>query len=299
MEQFDVAMIGKGPAGISAALYTTRANLKTLVIGSDTSSLKKADRIENYFGFAQPVSGEALLAAGIEQARRVGAVIAQGEVTALTQESGFVIKTPEDTFRAKAVLIATGQPARRPDIPGLREYEGRGVSYCTTCDGFFYRNKKVGVLGNGDYAVEEAAELLPFTKDITLFTNGAELSVSPAYAQAAAQYTVVKTPVNGVTGEKALSEIILAGNGEPIDGLFVAMGTAGSTDFALKLGVLLKDNAIVVDEKQRTNLEGVFAAGDCTGGFRQISTAVGQGAMAGRSIIEYVRGHRAPSAAPY
>ena len=291
MDEYDVVIIGKGPAGISAALYTARASLKTLVVGTGTSSLQKASKIENYFGFEKPVSGEQLLEAGVKQAERLGVTIAGREVTAVEFGTPYTVKTVGGDYSAAAVLIATGQAPRRPELPGIREFEGKGVSYCTTCDGFFFKNKRVGILGSGNYAIQEALELEPFTRDITIFTNGREENFTGEYAGLAAKYTVLGEPVRGLTGDTILREIRLESGPRPLDGLFVASGTASSVDFAVKLGVAVKANAILVDDGQRTNLEGIFAAGDCTGGFKQVSTAVGQGAVAGKSIIDYIR-HR-------
>lgn len=289
MDKYDVIIIGKGPAGISAALYTVRASLKTLVVGADGSALTKTSKIENYFGFEFPVSGRQLLENGEKQALRVGAEIKNAEVTAVEYGETYIVKTTGGKYAAGAVLIATGQTPRRPEIPGVKEFEGKGVSYCTTCDGFFYKNKSVGVLGNGNYAVQEAMELEPFTKDITIFTNGQNVNFSGEYSRISEKYKLNAGKVVGLAGEGILNNIILEGETQKLDGLFIASGTASSVDFAVKLGVAVKDNAIVVDDRQKTNLGGIFAAGDCTGGFKQISTAVGQGALAGKSIIDYVR----------
>jgi len=291
MDEYDVIIIGKGPSGISAALYTVRANLKTLIVGKDASALKNSSKIENYFGFESPISGQQLLEAGVKQASRLGAAIVNDEVTSLEFGDGYTIKTVSNDYTAKAVLIATGQAPRRPELPGAKEFEGKGVSYCTTCDGFFYKNKNVGILGNGNFAVQQAMDLEPFTKDITIFTNGLSESFSDEYAQSAVKYKINREHVEGLAGDNILGGIMLASGQQKLDGLFIASGTASSVDFAMKLGVAVKENAIVVDQQQRTNLDGVFAAGDCTGGFRQIAIAVGQGAEAGKSIIDYVRHH--------
>lgn len=288
LKNYDVIIIGRGPAGISAALYTVRANLSTLVVGRDASALLKASKIENYFGFAS-VSGAELLERGAAQAKALGAELLDADVTALGTGETFTVRTAQDEFAAPAVLIATGQAPRRPKIPGIAEFEGKGVSYCTTCDGFFYRGKKVGILGGGDYAVQEAMELEPFTKDITLYLNGDSAAFTGVYAEKAAGYRIVPTPVKSISGSKTLGEIDLETGREKLDGLFVASGTASSVDFAVKLGVEVRDNAILAGANQATNLPGIFAAGDCTGGFKQVSVAVGQGALAGRGIIEYVR----------
>jgi thioredoxin reductase (NADPH) len=290
---YDVIIIGKGPAGISAALYTQRSNLETVVLGTASSSLLRTEKIENYYGFEEPISGKALLEAGEKQASRLGVKVVNEEVAAIAKfykEKYFKVSTITDEFYSRAVLIATGQPHRKIDLKGLEDFEGKGVSYCTTCDGFFYKGLSVGVLGNGAYAVHEASELEAYTKDITIFTNGAELDLDEEAADAAGRFKINTRPVDRLAGDDFLQEIYFNDGGKQnIDGLFVAYGTASSTDFAKKLGVITEGNDIIVDNKQSTNIEGVFAAGDCTGGFRQIATAVGQGAAAGKSIIEFVR----------
>ncbi|ACL74745.1 NAD(P)/FAD-dependent oxidoreductase [Ruminiclostridium cellulolyticum] len=286
----DVIIIGKGPAGISASLYTVRAGLRTLVIGLDNSVLNKADRIENYYGFAEPVSGKYLLEQGEKQARRLGVKFIQSEVIALEKAEYFEVYTTQDNYSAKAVLMATGQQTKKVNIDGLEKFEGRGVSYCTTCDGFFYRGLKVGLVGFKDYAIHEVMELEPLTKDITIYTNGNELQLTDKYKFHASRFTINDKKITSVVGKEVVEGIVFEdGSVANLDGLFVAFESASSIDFARKLGVITKNNSIVVDENQSTNLKGLFAAGDCIGGFKQISTAVGQGAMAGKRIIEFVR----------
>jgi len=287
---YDVIIVGKGPAGLSAALYTTRANLKTLVIGKDGSELLKAHKIENYFGFSQAVSGRELLEAGEAQARRLGAGIICEEVLGINQKEDFEVITSEAVYTGKIVLLATGQPQKKLQIEGLKALEGAGVSYCTTCDGFFYRNLKVGVLGNKAFAIHEAEELEPFTRDITVYTNGKELEYSGDYEKLHSKFRIVEKPVRKLEGKDFLESIYFAdGTSEKLDGLFIANESASSVDFARKLGVLTEGVSIVADQEQKTNIKGLFAAGDCTGGFKQVSTAVGQGAVAARRIIELAR----------
>lgn len=287
---YDVIIIGKGPAGISASLYTVRANLDTLVIGRESSSLLKAGKVENYYGFPEPVSGEFLLREGEKQALRLGVHLIDDEVIAIENREFFEVVTTGGSYEGKAILLATGQTLKTLKITDLPEFEGKGVSYCTTCDGFFYNNLKVGVLGFRDYAVHEAKELEAFTRDITIFTNGRELEISDKFQEDMKEFKVNRKVICKLSGSDFLQRIHFDDDtSEELDGLFVAYESASSADFARKLGILTEGNSIVVDGNQRTNLEGVFAAGDCTGGFRQISTAVGQGALAGRRIIEYLR----------
>ncbi len=293
MKLFDVIIIGKGPAGVSAALYTQRASLETLIIGREGGSLKKAEKIENYYGIEEIISGEKLLSIGEKQVKRLGVQILRDEVTSIEEiyeEKYFKVSTTSGEHFSRAVLIAAGQQQKRINIEGLKDFEGKGISYCTTCDGFFYRDMSVGVLGHSAYALHEALELETYTKDITMFTNGIESDVTSESAGIAGKVKINTNPILKLTGKEYLQEIHFKdGNSQKIDGLFVAYGTASSVDFAKKLGISTENNAITVDIKQRTSVEGVFAAGDCTGGFKQIATAVGQGAVAGESIIKFIK----------
>ena len=287
---YDVIIIGKGPAGISASLYTVRANLKTLIIGKNDSVLRKAGKIENYFGFSQIVSGEYLLQEGEKQAARLGVEIVNDEVIAVDFIESLQVVTSNNAYSCKTVLIATGQPQKKIDIGNLEKFEGNGISNCTVCDGFFYNNLKVGVLGYKDYAIHEAIELEAFTKNITIFTNGMELQLSERYEEKIKSLVVNSKPIEKVDGTEYLQRIYFKdGSGEDLDGLFLAYESASSIDFARKLGILTEGNSIIVDRDQQTNLDGIFAAGDCIGGLKQISTAVGQGALAGKRMIEYIR----------
>jgi len=287
---FDAIIIGKGPAGISASLYTVRAGLKTLVIGVNGSNLKKAEKVENYFGFSDVIRGEDLLREGEKQALRLGVEIVEEEVLSLNKPDLFEVSTSTGKYQAKAVILATGQPQKKLDIVNLAKFEGIGVSYCTTCDGFFFKNKKVGILGFKDYAIHEAIEMQVFTKDITIFTDGNELDLTAAFLQQAMKFKIDKRPIARLGGDESLKTVHFRDETlEVIEGMFVAYDTAASVDFAKKMGVFTENNAILVDKNQQTNIIGLFAAGDCTGGFKQIATAVGQGALAGRRVIEYVR----------
>nr|WP_038275360.1 NAD(P)/FAD-dependent oxidoreductase [Ruminiclostridium papyrosolvens] len=287
---YDVIIVGKGPAGLSAAIYTVRANLNTLVIGQSNSGLYKAAKIENYFGFSEAVSGSDLLKAGELQARRLGADITDEEVLEINKTDNFEVITREKSYYAKTVLMASGQPQKKLEIDGLKEMEGIGVSYCTTCDGFFYRGLKVGVLGNKYFAIHEAEELKAFTNDITIYTNGMELEYKGDYNKLHDNFRIVNKSIQKLYGKDCLEAIYFTdGTFEKLDGLFIANDIASGIDFAKKLGVLTKGASIVVDENQKTNIEGLYAAGDCTGGFKQIATAVGQGALAAGRISEFIR----------
>lgn len=167
-----VVIVGSGPAGVSAALYTARAGVETTVLTKGPGTLERAERIENYYGFAEPVTGAELARRGIEGAKAVGVQFVQAEAVGITYTDRLTVETLDGQWPADAVILATGASRAVPRIPGLTALEGKGVSYCATCDAFFYRGKQVTVLGSGEYALHEAQTLLPVAAQVTVLTNG-------------------------------------------------------------------------------------------------------------------------------
>ena len=281
----NVIIIGSGPAGISAALYTVRAGIETTILSKGDSSLNKAGEIENYYGFVEPISGKDLLTQGVSQAKRLGVKFLEEEVVGLSFEDKLAVATDRGKYTADAIIIATGTQRNVPKITGIDRFEGSGVSYCAVCDGFFYRGKDVGVLGAGEFAVHEASELKPIAASVTLLTNGKE---TPAGLPEG--ITVDDRVITSIDGELSLGGVTFEdGEKLSIAGLFIAQGVAGSGDLARKIGAETNGTRIVVDDKMATNVPGLFAAGDCTGGFLQISKSVYQGAEAGTSAVKYCR----------
>ena len=282
---YDVIIVGKGPAGIAASLYTSRANLKTLVIGKDGGALEKTEQIQNYYGTGLNITGKQLLENGWKQAENLGTKLLTEEVVGIKVEKTFIIKTRNAEYESKVVLLATGTNRMAPKIEGVREFEGKGVSYCATCDAFFYKGKNVGVIGNGNYAVQEAMELLPVAKSVTLLSNGKEL---PQYRTEGINMNSKK--IKKISGEKRISKIEFSDDTVlDIDGIFLAEGIATSIDFARILGAQISNNKIVINVNMQTNIPGLYAAGDWAGGVLQISKAAYEGAKAGTEIIKYIR----------
>lgn len=281
----NVVIIGSGPAGISAALYVRRAGLDVKVIHRGPGSLKKAEMIENYYGFAQPVNGVSLWENGVENAKRLGVEFIEDEVVGFAVEDTLVVLTTQGRYPADGVIIATGSPRKTPPVKALAEYEGRGVSYCAACDGFFYRGRDVAVMGAGEYALHEAMELMPLARSVTLLTGGEKPAVMLPEG-----LRVRTEKVEAVEGDDRLRAAVLEGGERlPIDGLFIAYGVAGSADLARKVGAETEGNRIVVDQNMATSVPGLYAAGDCTGGLLQVAKAVYEGAKAGTELIKYIR----------
>ena len=249
----NIVIIGGGPAGLSAAIYAVRAGMQAIVLYKDGGALAKTDKIENYFGFIEPVSGAELLERGQKQAERLGAVLRQTEVTGIEYAAqGFTVKTA-DGF--------------------------------AICDAFFYRGKDVAVLGQGEYALEEARVLLPVAQTVTLLTYGSE-----APADLPDGLCVETRKVSAIEGDELVSRVAFAeGESLRVSGVFIAYGTAGSGDFARKLGAQLDGTRIKANADGSTAVPGLFAAGDCTGGLLQVAKAVADGAEAAMSAVKFVR----------
>ncbi len=289
---YDLIIIGGGPAGLSAAIYAARAELKTLVLDEEDKLLEKAESIDNYFGFPDGISGKELLEKGRKQAKRFGADIML-EKALLTKIDGenYLVETAENEFHTRSLIISPGIQHEKPPIQGIKEYEGHGISYCVVCDAPLYKDKKVGLLGSEDLVAKEALELYEFTQEIKIYTNGEELNIPKNLFDKIKELKIpiVEGKIQEVLGEEEFSGLVIDGEEEELDGLMIAQGTSGSLDFARSLGVNIDDGVLSVDENMFTGIPRVYAAGDCVGGARQISAAVGEGAQAAISLINEMR----------
>lgn len=288
---YDAIIIGAGPAGITASIYIKRAGFNVLIISKDESSLNKATEIENYYGFENTISGPELLENGIRQAKRIGVNIIRNEVIGIKYSDNNLYEIitanqgKDEKYLAKTVVLATGANRNKPNIKGVKEFEGRGISYCAVCDAFFYRGKNVAVLGNGEYALGEIEELLPVVNSVTMLTEGNEYIENRN-----SNVKINEKKIREFRGTDRIEEIEFEDESkEKIDGVFIAKGTASSLDFAKKLGAKIENNAIIVNEKMETTIPNVYACGDCTGGIYQISKAVYEGTKVGFSINAKLR----------
>ena len=239
---YDVIVIGGGPAGISASLYLKRAKLNVLVITKGYGALEKAEKIENYYGIV--ASGKDLFENGQKQARELGIEFDYDEVIGIDYEKYFKVVTVNNEYFAKKIILATGTNRKTPNIKGIKEYEGKGVSYCAVCDAFFYRDKNVAVLGSGNYAIHEAEQLKSVAKSVTILTNGKEVVENRAGINFEIKHDLIKE----FRGMDRIEEIEFENEERKnIDGVFVAIGTASSNDLARKIGVVIQDNDIKVD----------------------------------------------------
>ena len=229
---------------------------------------------------------------GIKQAKNLGIKVVEKEVVGIqygtTNEVNFEVKVAnqgrDEKYEATIVVLATGSNRNKPNIYGIKEFEGRGVSYCAVCDAPFYRNKNVAVVGNGDYAIEEVENLLPIANKVLMLTNGENT------AENRKKININKKKIKEVQGDSRVRAIEFEdGTVEEIDGIFIAQGIASSTDFARKIGARIENNNIVVNENMETTINNLYACGDCTGGILQVSKAVYDGTKAGLAIIKKLR----------
>ncbi len=297
---YDVAIIGGGPAGLTAALYSARYGLKTVFFETvdPVSQLSLAAKIENYPGFEG--GGMELLEKMKEQAVKSGAEWKMEKVEKIEKNNGtFTVITESGEYEAKAVIVATGGKHREAGIEGENAFLGRGISYCATCDGNFFRGKKVVVYGSGKEAVEDAIYLHDIGCNVTIVSRTPSLRVEKALLDEVEKRGIevmTNTTLRKVLGSGKVEKVI-AYNRErkeelelDVDGIFVAIGMRPATDVVADLGVERDSMGYIkVDKEQRTNVDGVFAAGDCCDNpLKQVVTACGDGAVAAYSAYRYL-----------
>jgi thioredoxin reductase (NADPH) len=296
--EFDVVILGSGPAGLQAAVHAARARAKVAVLGKAQSSALYKAHVENYCCVYEMVPGESIIGEGREQAKKFGAVLMDEDVLHIEQsENGgrYAVKLESgNSLLTWTVILAMGVSRNRLDVPGEKDLIGKGVSYCIDCDANFFRNQVVTVVGNGSAAFSGALKLLMIAGETHLVCNSFEISDHLRY-QIESSRVIIHTgrSVSRIMGDSGVQAVVLD-NGEKIDtsGVFIELGAKGAIELAAGLGVALDSETmryVAVSKKQETNLPGLFAAGDICGPPWQIAKAVGEGCVAGLEASSYAR----------
>ena len=302
-ELYDVIIIGAGPAGLTAAIYASRANLKTLIFEAEVNGgkLSKTHEIENYPGIAS-ISGLELAMQLSEHGQKFGAKLMSGTVDKIVEKDGYktVVLTDGQEYRAKAIIVATGTRERMLDLPNAKEYTGRGISYCAVCDGFFYRNKKVAVIGGGNSALEESLYLASLASEVTIIIRRDVFRAEASVIDKVRANDKIRIVTRHVPDELVIEDERIIGlkirnvdTGEiqtvECNGIFPYIGADPCTSF-LNPSVLDPNGYIIVDPDMSTSSEGIYAAGDCiVKDLRQVVTACNDGAIAANSVSRYLK----------
>jgi len=302
-QTYDVIIVGGGPAGLSAAIYTSRDRLDTLLIekGLTGGMINEAEKVDNYPGFPEGVSGMDLTSRMYQQAQKYGLKDVNAEVTGIevSDKHSFTVKTSDGEYISKAVIIAGGSDKQKLDVPGEKEYTGRGVSYCATCDAPFYTNKVVAVVGGGNSALYEAMHLAKFAVKVYIIHRRDQLRATPVVQERVREEPkiefILSTVVEAVEGgdfvEKLKIKDVATGKKSELklDGVFVSIGLKPNTGYLKGLVELDEAGMIVVNDKMETSVPGMFAAGDIRhNSIRQSITAAGDGATAAVNAKKWV-----------
>jgi len=315
---YDIIIIGSGPAGLTAGIYASRANMKTLMIASafNPSLITTTDLVENYPGFPEGITGLEIIERFTQQAKRFGMETVQKDVTAVSRISqtglqGWTVAAGDETYEASALIIATGTQYAHLDVPGEEKLTGRGVSYCATCDGPFYRESKIVVVGGGDTAVQEALFLTRFASEVTIVHRRDRLRATGILQERALANKKIRFEWNAVveeiTGDTAVKGIILRDIQDPekkrildVEGVFIFTGYIPNTGFLKGIVDLDDVGYIGVDDRMKTSAPGIFACGDCTTKLlRQVVTACGDGATAAFVAEQYINELKGTSYGPW
>ncbi|KUK77250.1 MAG: thioredoxin reductase [candidate division WS6 bacterium 34_10] len=301
---YDVAIVGAGPAGLSASIYASRYKLKNIVFGKQIGgTIADAHKVCNYPG-VEDIPGLELGSRMYEQAKKNGAETSLESVVSIEKE-GDLFKLATDSKKeitAKTIILATGTKRNKLRVPGEEKYLGSGVSYCCTCDAMFYKDKVVGVVGGSSAAIMAATMLADIAKQVYIIYRGTALRGEPAWIDDVKSKKnieiILTTVVTAIEGDGKVERVKLSKefNGSDyldLDGLFIEIGSEPNADLPIKLGVELNENQyIVVKDDQSTSIEGIWAAGDATTNsnkLQQVVTAVGEGAVAANSIYDYLK----------
>lgn len=302
--QYDVIVVGAGPTGMTSAMFAARSGLRTLLVERMVpgGQIATTSTVENYPGFPDGIEGPDLSEAMLEHAKKWGAVTSFNEVSAVRVEGDErVVVTPDGDLRAKALIITSGADHRRLGVPGEMEFMGKGVSNCAVCDGAFFADAPVAVIGGGDGAIDEGLYLTRYASKVTVVHRRDELRASKILAERALAHPSMdfawNSVVESINGDGVVNSITIKNvkTGEvstlPVEGVFIYIGLVPNTDYLKGLLTLDSGGHIIVNARMETNVPGIFAAGDIRQkAARQLVSAAGDGATAARSVREYIKG---------
>ncbi len=298
-KKYDLIIVGAGPAGLTSGLYAIRSGLKVGIISKDVGGTANSIlELENWPGFKG--SGTELMKQFYEQVKKYDVDFIMKDVENVKKEGKeFIIKTKNKNFQSRAIILATGTKRKELNIPGEKELKGKGVSYCVTCDSFFFKDKIVGVIGGSDCAATSALALSDIAKKVYIIYRGGELRCEDINSKKLKEKENVEIIYNAIPkeikGEDKVKSLIVGGKTDKeieLDGLFIEIGSVALTKFVKDLKLKLdKENYIVVDKEMKTSISGIFASGDVTQHkLKQVIVASGQGAIAAKSAYDYLKG---------
>lgn len=297
---YDLIIIGAGPGGLSAGLYASRMGLNTLILEklSPGGQIVKSSEIENYPGICEVKNGMEFMECWPKQTTKFGAKIVLDEVIEIKKEKEFIIKTNKNIYTSKAVILATGATPKKAGFKNEEEYIGKGVSYCAVCDGYFYKNMKVAVVGGGDSALEEALYLSKIAKKVYLIHRRDKFKASPITINRVLNTKNIEilynTNILEVKGKPFLNKAIIKQNQEikelEVDGVFVFVGMNVNSDLVKDLCELNEKGEVKVDLNMKTSLDGLYAIGDVReNSLKQVVIAAGDGATAALNVVKYIK----------
>jgi Thioredoxin reductase len=291
MMDFDVAVIGSGPAGIQAGIHASRKKAKTIIIGKQENSALYGAHVENLFGAPGKADGSELLNEALSKAESFGCTILNENVISAGSDNGsFILMTESVEIRSKTVILAPGIHRNKVNVPGEKELLGKGVSYCASCDCNFYKGKTVAIVGDESEAAASAELMTRYAGKTYWITDAPKVSEAMIIKAGSAGVLMVNDTLEEIAGSSRVEKIILKTQELAVDGVFIELGGRSSADLAMDLDIMPEiDGTIKVDQECRTSVKGVFACGDVTGKPWQAAKAVGQGAVAGINAADMTK----------
>ncbi len=300
--EYDVIIIGAGPSGLTAGIYAGRANLKTLILEKEIigGQIALTEKIEDYPGFPEGINAQELIKRFEEHAKKFGAEIIFDEAKEIILDGKYrIVKTSYNEYKSKAVIVATGARHKTLDVPGEKEFRGKGVSYCAICDGPFFKDKDIAVVGGGDTAILEAIYLTKFGKKVYIVHRRDKFRASAKYVERAKENKkiefLLENVIKEIYGEKKVEGIIIQNvktkeeRKIPVSAVFIFIGFIPNSEILRGIAKIDEDGGVITNEKMETDTPGIYAVGDVRSkSLRQIVTGASDGAIAAMAAYEYI-----------